>query len=302
MMRTAVRKLTLVLAAVLPVGDLALAEVARFEYEAVVTSVDVPAGHPVQGRLAPGDVIRGTLQYDLELGDYLDQLPTVGIYEALPAGVNRFQAAGGRGFMFDSTLIDRPAFAATVDDGPQFDTLLVRLSGDTSPSTLQRPDTAFVEMGLLLETNNTRLFSSDALPERLSLDDFELAGIDFFGTGTTFPTFLVHTSITALETMPQMLPGDFNASGLVEQADLDLALVHWGQDAATVPSAWSGAPPVGIIDQAELDAALVNWGAAAGEAGAVPEAATLALIGIAAAAALSGEFRRRLETRAAHSR
>jgi hypothetical protein len=248
-----------------------LAQIARFTFEAEVTSVEAPSGHPVVGRLRIGDTIRGTLQYDLALADELDDLASVGSYEALPAGTNRFRAAGGNGFVFDSSLIPRPFFVATVDDGPLHDTLLVNMSGDTSPSTLQRADTRFVEMGLLLETDNTALFSSDALPRRLSLDTFELAGLDFFGTGSAFPTFLVHTTITALETTPSSTPGDYNDNGQVEQGDLDLVLLNWGRygELAAVP--WIGAPPTGSVDQDELDGILLNWGDVSLAPSAVPE-------------------------------
>lgn len=293
MMATAVRTGLFALLVWFPAIHWAAAEVAQFHYEAVVTSVDLPGGHPLEGRLAPGDVISGRLQYDLALGDYLDAVPTVGIYEALPAGLNRASAASGNGFTFDSTLVARPAFSATVDDGSYSDILLVRYSGDTMPSTLERPDTQFVEMAFLLETTNTRLFSSDDLPDRLALQDFELAGIDFFGTGSTFPTFLVNTSIISLETMPPMLPGDFSGNGLIDQSDLDLTLVHWGETATPVPPTWIGLPPEGIIDQTELDYVLASWGAVSARSTAIPEPGTLALVTLIGAIALCGKFLRR---------
>jgi hypothetical protein len=60
---------------------------------------------------------------------------------------------------------------------------------------------------------------------------------------------------------PPYLPGDHNGNGAVEQADLDLVLLHWGQTAGTVPPTWIGPQPMGHIDQSELDAVLLNWGA-----------------------------------------
>jgi hypothetical protein len=59
-------------------------------------------------------------------------------------------------------------------------------------------------------------------------------------------------------------PGDYNASGTVEQADLDLVLLNWGADAATPPAGWINHLPVGVIDQTELDAVLLNWGQVGG--------------------------------------
>jgi arylsulfate sulfotransferase len=70
---------------------------------------------------------------------------------------------------------------------------------------------------------------------------------------------------------------DYDGNGQVEQGDLDLVLLHWGQDAAAAPAAWVQNRPTGAIDQAELDLVLLNWGAtsAVGAAGnAVPEPAT----------------------------
>jgi hypothetical protein len=270
------------------------AQIARFSIDARVTSVEAPAGHPVKGRLQVGDTISGTLQYDLALADELDDQVSVGTYEALPAAANRFRASGGNGFVFDSSFIPRPFFVATVDDGPLYDTLLVHMSGDTSPSTLERADTRFVEMGLLLETANTAIFPSDALPEHLSLNDFELAGLDFFGTGTAFPTFLVHTTITALTTLPPPLPGDYNDNGHVEQGDLDLVLLNWGINAELAANSWTGWPPRGRVDQDELDGVLLNWGAVGSTAAAVASVPEPASFGILASAFCSLLILRRL--------
>jgi hypothetical protein len=60
------------------------------------------------------------------------------------------------------------------------------------------------------------------------------------------------------------LDGDYNGNGTVEQADLDLVLLYWGQAAANAPPAWINNRPSGVIDQAELDAVLLNWGATLG--------------------------------------
>jgi hypothetical protein len=62
------------------------------------------------------------------------------------------------------------------------------------------------------------------------------------------------------------LTGDYNGNGRVEQADLDLVLLHWGQAASSAPPTWTNDRPTGTIDQAELDAVLLNWGAASPEA------------------------------------
>ncbi|MEM1026836.1 MAG: hypothetical protein AAGJ38_02015 [Planctomycetota bacterium] len=74
------------------------------------------------------------------------------------------------------------------------------------------------------------------------------------------PIYVVSDVITFA---PQTtLFGDYNASGLVEQGDLNLVLSNWGIDSESlgVPSGWINDPPVGVIDQAELNAVLSNWG------------------------------------------
>lgn len=55
--------------------------------------------------------------------------------------------------------------------------------------------------------------------------------------------------------------GDYNANGVVEQADLDLVIINWGKPAVPVPHGWINDLPLGRIDQAELDSVLLNWGA-----------------------------------------
>jgi hypothetical protein len=77
-------------------------------------------------------------------------------------------------------------------------------------------------------------------------------------------------------------PGDYNASGTVEQGDLDLVLLNWGREGTQPPAGWVSHLPTGAIDQAELDGVLLNWGntAVAGSAAGVPEPSSLALVGL----------------------
>lgn len=104
-------------------------------------------------------------------------------------------------------------------------------------------------------------------------DEFGLPLVDGLGTG---PVGLPPVGIS----------GDYNGNGTVEQADLDLVLLNWGQPG--VPAGWTNDLPDGNIDQAELDGVLLNWGntAALGEAN-VPEPAAwlLALVCCLVAAA-----------------
>jgi hypothetical protein len=93
------------------------------------------------------------------------------------------------------------------------------------------------------------------------------------------------------------LLGDYNASGLVEQADLDLVLLNWGQSATPPPANWTNDLPMGTIDQAELDKVLLGWGNSAALAGlsasAVPEPAGLATTVLCASILATAHFCRR---------
>jgi hypothetical protein len=92
----------------------------------------------------------------------------------------------------------------------------------------------------------------------------------------------------------QLLNGDYNGNGTVEQADLDLVLLNWGAPAEPVPNGWTNDLPEGNIDQAELDGVLLNWGNMGNQmaAASVPEPATLALAGVLAVIAMRLRVRR----------
>jgi hypothetical protein len=92
--------------------------------------------------------------------------------------------------------------------------------------------------------------------------------------------------------------GDYSANAIVDQADLDLALLNWGQPGADAPQEWINFRPGGIVDQAALDGVLLNWGKTgplfgapplfAGIASpAVPEPATITIGLLAAACAIA---------------
>ena len=89
---------------------------------------------------------------------------------------------------------------------------------------------------------------------------------------------LVHTPDTGA------IDGDYNWSGQVEQGDLDLVLLNWGDSASPVPPLWTNPdfPPTSpSIDQDDLDGVLLNWGktpASAAASAAVPEPASALLL------------------------
>lgn len=75
----------------------------------------------------------------------------------------------------------------------------------------------------------------------------------------TEATFAQTTSSSADAVGP--IEGDYNSNGLVEQQDLDLVLMGWGNifDSTSFPT-WTNDLPDGLIDQGELDKVLGNWG------------------------------------------
>ena len=106
----------------------------------------------------------------------------------------------------------------------------------------------------------------------------------YFANGQSFEGLmkLVDKEITA------GITGDYNASNQVEQGDLDLVLLNWGQQTPPVPDGWTNDLPDGAIDQAELDKVLLNWGNTSGLAvgSSVPEPATWLLTLVATMAAI----------------
>jgi hypothetical protein len=82
---------------------------------------------------------------------------------------------------------------------------------------------------------------------------------------------------TLTVTLVSLLKGDYNSNGTVEQADLDLVLLNWGEELFNPFGAgWINDIPSGVIDQEELDNVLLHWGstpAPVGTAG-IPEPAT----------------------------
>jgi hypothetical protein len=82
------------------------------------------------------------------------------------------------------------------------------------------------------------------------------------------------------------LTGDYNGDGMVEQADLDLVLLNWGEKLGNPSSAgWFNDLPSGAVDQQELDKVLLGWGNAGfaadvGSSAGVPEPGSFVMAGI----------------------
>jgi hypothetical protein len=115
------------------------------------------------------------------------------------------------------------------------------------------------------------------------LKPFEFGGVVFMTNGRERtadpPPLAVDNLLVDFADAAPVLAGDYDASGTVEQADLDLVLLNWGSDTPPIPTGWSLDPPVGAIDQEELDRILLNWGETSQvESAAVPEPTTAILV------------------------
>ena len=128
-------------------------------------------------------------------------------------------------------------------------------------------ETGFVDRGLGLD----RFTDADLSAIAAAGDPVSqaLTGTAYFDNYFVFQTDNVGVAA-------QQSAGDYNASGQVEQGDLDLVLQNWGDNVHTtgVPTGWLNDLPEGQIEQTELDRVLTNWGATASpdfRGSAVPE-------------------------------
>lgn len=86
-----------------------------------------------------------------------------------------------------------------------------------------------------------------------------------------------------IEVLPD-IPGDFDTSGAVENADLTLLLNNWAGPVPPTPAGWTGIPITPpAVDNDELTALLNNWGAvlgrgSAGNSPTVPEPSLFTLV------------------------
>jgi hypothetical protein len=153
-------------------------------------------------------------------------------------------------------------FAVAGDEGGVHQHIVYHLPDPVSP------DGAY---GIVLELTAPNLEPSDpfllAFNQRLPNDQFD-AGVQ---------AILAASGILA----PDLLPGDYNDNGVVEQADLDVVLLNWGSELLDPGSVgWLADLPNSFVDQEELDKVLLNWGSSsqAVDTAGVPEPSSLILL------------------------
>ncbi len=188
----------------------------------------------------------------LQINDTARGTTTLGNFEQTPSGTLNIDIANTTAGFFDRLLVDGTAtLAGTLD----VDFTFAAGFGDVFP---------FLEAGTISGTFTT---------------------LDVTGLGAGLDAVVNYTANAAiLEIINAVsgIAGDYNDSGQVEQADLDLVLQNWGldTDANGIPAGWTNGLPDGLIDQAELDGVLLNWGDTAGpdfSGSSVPEPTLLAL-------------------------
>jgi hypothetical protein len=115
------------------------------------------------------------------------------------------------------------------------------------------------------------LVSSTIVNETVEVQNFhdvtflagDLVDLEFrFGAPFFFGPEDIQATLSNVHFIGPGMVGDFNDSGDVEQADLDLLLLNWGTTSNPVPADWVNDLPDGIIDQDELDRVLLYWGSA----------------------------------------
>jgi hypothetical protein len=196
----------------------------------------------------------------------------------LRAGLNRFEAVRDD--------LDNAYLAYDFDSGSPFNNALAIIGFDsdvglgdeeamTAPGDSGGP--VLIDGAIAGVTSfGARLPSADIN----DVADYSWGELAFGIRVSAFREFLIQATDGAAVFAYDALPGDYNASGTIEQADLDLVLLHWGAGAMTPPTGWLNDPPTRLIDQDELDGVLLNWGNTASVRGtfaAVPEPPALSL-------------------------
>lgn len=167
--------------------------------------------------------------------------------------VARLQQAGATNFLLPNVHNGTPAHAA-------FNSLWqaqVRELRETLPASFY-----FLNFGGVVSDVVSRRaefgFNNDTSPiiNRPVANPDEYTNWDGVHITTAFHRIVADGALDAL----RQVDGDLNDNGVVEQGDLDLVLLNWGEVGRPAPRGWINNLPNRLIDQEELDRVLTNWG------------------------------------------
>jgi hypothetical protein len=119
--------------------------------------------------------------------------------------------------------------------------------------TLEYFDTTYYNPNLPIGFSRTLIAAEGGISGRFATHDF-------FALADGRSWFLDYPNDSVRIRVVEAVSGEYNGNGRVEQTDLDLVLLNWGQAAAPPPDGWMNELPGGLIDQEELDRVLLGWG------------------------------------------
>jgi formylglycine-generating enzyme len=198
--------------------------------------------------------------------------PTSGVYYDYPTGSNTAPTAVASGTASGTAVYNQVSTTGPAD---------ITLAGGLSPyGTMGQGGNVYeweeTEYDLV---NNSSLSVRGVRGGDLGFDPSSLLSSLRFNNPPSLGSATLGFRVASV---PELLPGDYNGNGAVENADLTLLLTNWSHPVPPVPAGWIGSPQptAPAIDNDELTPLLTHWGQhipGAGAGAAVPEPTSIAL-------------------------
>jgi len=266
-------------------------EVVTYQWGGPIVVVEDPTFQFLE--IEVGMPASGVFRYDTEAAitdlETIDGIRTVE-YQSVTAKPAIEMTVGDWTFTADPS---EPGFVTTFDFGPGGGGLSI----DADAVIPENAEIYVPIISLFMFGDGIGLPSDGSLPTELALDQSGFGFTEGGFAGFSSPEldeisdvfnvaigFEITKISRVVEMEPEVIAGDYNGSGLVDQGDLDLVLLNWGADGDVPPESWVSDLPLGAIDQGELDKVLLNWGSsavagmAASRGAAVPEPSTMLLL------------------------